>query len=191
MARDPGPIPDPKSEDVGGGSGGSGGGGGGGGDEMSIEDALLSTAPPSDDYTHPGRWCRICWRPKPERAHHCSQCGRCVLKMGAYPLSVLLSTRTHCTHDISLSSPHGTSLLDHHCPWMGAKCIVRHRSSLLDQRDTAPAPPWSNCALRAVKLKHCSAGLPDVPLFHSLPRIRHIPGSVRLCGMHSRARLRI
>jgi palmitoyltransferase len=84
VARDPGPVPDPKSEDVSGGSGG--GGGGGGGDEISIEDALLSTAPPSDDYSQPGRWCRICWRPKPERTHHCSQCGRCVLKMGACPL---------------------------------------------------------------------------------------------------------
>jgi hypothetical protein len=82
VARDPGPVPDPKSEDV---SGGSGTIGGDNGDEMSIEDALLSTAPPSDDYSQPGRWCRICWRPKPERAHHCSQCGRCVLKMGAVP----------------------------------------------------------------------------------------------------------
>jgi hypothetical protein len=85
VARDPGPVPDPKSEDLSGGIGG-GGGGGAGGDEIGIEDALLSTAPPSDDYTHPGRWCRICWRPKPERTHHCSQCGRCVLKMGACPL---------------------------------------------------------------------------------------------------------
>ncbi|KAN0123596.1 DHHC palmitoyltransferase domain containing protein [Russula decolorans] len=88
VARDPGPVPDPKSEEISGGSGG-----GDGEDEISIEDALLSTALPSGDYAHPGRWCRICWRPKPERAHHCSQCGRCVLKM------------------------------DHHCPWMGAKCI--------------------------------------------------------------------
>ena len=78
VARDPGPVPDPRSEDVGGSSGG------GGGDEISIEDALLNTAP-SDDYAQPGKWCRICWRPKPERAHHCSQCGRCVLKMGALP----------------------------------------------------------------------------------------------------------
>jgi palmitoyltransferase ZDHHC2/15/20 len=85
VARDPGPVPDPKLEDV---SGGSGGGGGGDGEEISIEDALLSTAPPLDDYTQPGKWCRICWRPKPERTHHCSQCGRCVLKMGACPLVV-------------------------------------------------------------------------------------------------------
>ncbi|KAH9065236.1 DHHC palmitoyltransferase-domain-containing protein [Lactarius vividus] len=80
VARDPGPVPEAKPEgqqDAGG--------------ELSLEDALLSTPP--EDYTQPGKWCRICWQPKPERAHHCSQCGRCVLKM------------------------------DHHCPWMGAKCI--------------------------------------------------------------------
>jgi palmitoyltransferase len=73
VARDPGPIPEPevKSEEVAPDV-----------DEMSLQDALL-TAPPPDDYTQPGKWCRICWRPKPERAHHCSQCGRCILKMGA------------------------------------------------------------------------------------------------------------
>jgi palmitoyltransferase ZDHHC2/15/20 len=82
VARDPGPIPDPKSEeqtrdaDIGAARGDSGDG-----DEMSLQDALLA-APLADDYTQPGKWCRICWRPKPERAHHCSQCGRCILKMG-------------------------------------------------------------------------------------------------------------
>jgi hypothetical protein len=92
VARDPGPVPDPKSEEISGGSGG-----GDGEDEISIEDALLSTALPSGDYAHPGRWCRICWRPKPERAHHCSQCGRCVLKMGAYPLNLLSIDNTVLT----------------------------------------------------------------------------------------------
>jgi len=80
VARDPGPVPEAQPEvqqDEGG--------------DISLGDALLSTPP--EDYTQPGKWCRICWRPKPERAHHCSQCGRCVLKM------------------------------DHHCPWMGARCI--------------------------------------------------------------------
>lgn len=27
------------------------------------------------------RWCRKCNAPKPDRCHHCSQCGRCVLRM--------------------------------------------------------------------------------------------------------------
>ncbi|KAH9991241.1 DHHC palmitoyltransferase-domain-containing protein [Russula vinacea] len=85
VARDPGPVPEAKSEDPHDLGGSSGAGAGGGGDEISIEDALLSTAP--------SKVVRICWKPKPERAHHCSQCGRCVLKM------------------------------DHHCPWLGAKCI--------------------------------------------------------------------
>lgn len=35
------------------------------------------------------RFCRKCRILKPDRAHHCSNCGRCVLKM------------------------------DHHCPWLG------------------------------------------------------------------------
>lgn len=34
-------------------------------------------------------WCRVCCAERPERAHHCSQCGVCVLRM------------------------------DHHCPWLG------------------------------------------------------------------------
>ncbi|KAI0301090.1 DHHC palmitoyltransferase-domain-containing protein [Multifurca ochricompacta] len=81
VARDPGPVPDAQSEAQTNDAGG----------EISLEVALLSTPP--EDYTQPGKWCRICWKPKPERTHHCSQCGRCVLKM------------------------------DHHCPWLGAKCI--------------------------------------------------------------------
>lgn len=127
VARDPGPVPDPRSEDVGG--GGGGGGAGSGADEISIEDALLSTAP-SDDYAQPGKWCRICWRPKPERAHHCSQCGRCVLKMGVCPLCCQM----HRTHSTTFHT------LDHHCPWMGAKCIVRRRLPLLNIKRTSPPP---------------------------------------------------
>jgi len=46
-----------------------------------------------DDICSPNKWCRKCWAPKPDRTHHCSICERCVLKM------------------------------DHHCPWIGAKCI--------------------------------------------------------------------
>jgi len=39
------------------------------------------------------KWCKKCMAPKPERAHHCSTCGRCTLKM------------------------------DHHCPWLASTCI--------------------------------------------------------------------
>jgi palmitoyltransferase ZDHHC2/15/20 len=122
VARDPGPIPEPKSEEAAHDADG-GPASGGAGDEMSLQDALLA-APSADDYTQPGKWCRICWRPKPERAHHCSQCGRCVLKMGACGVSCrfVLTARAHAS-----SPPSGRHVctVDHHCPWMGAKCIVR------------------------------------------------------------------
>ncbi|KAF8214993.1 DHHC palmitoyltransferase-domain-containing protein [Mycena galopus ATCC 62051] len=73
VARDPGPVmlEEPQNENT-------------------EAEALMT---PHDDYSAPGKWCRKCWGPKPDRAHHCSICGRCVLKM------------------------------DHHCPWLGAKCI--------------------------------------------------------------------
>ena len=82
-ARDPGPVPRPATKDLED-EGGEG--------EMSITAALMGGPPEDDDYLKPGRWCRICWAPKPERAHHCSECGRCVLKMGALALPLCLST---------------------------------------------------------------------------------------------------
>ncbi|CAH7677056.1 DHHC palmitoyltransferase-domain-containing protein [Phakopsora pachyrhizi] len=39
------------------------------------------------------RFCRKCQIVKPDRAHHCSSCNRCVLRM------------------------------DHHCPWLGGRCV--------------------------------------------------------------------
>ena len=66
-------------------------------EEMGLTEALM----PDRDFESPERWCRKCWvrgktrtqlleakalinakAPKPERAHHCSTCGRCILKMG-------------------------------------------------------------------------------------------------------------
>jgi len=44
--------------------------------------------PPPPGYVHHGRMCHKCDAPKPHRAHHCSICGNCILKM------------------------------DHHCPWV-------------------------------------------------------------------------
>ncbi|TFY55645.1 hypothetical protein EVG20_g9244 [Dentipellis fragilis] len=82
ISRDPGPVPDPKQSEE-----------NDNGGEMSLTEALMGPPPEDEDYTKPGKWCRVCWAPKPERSHHCSQCGRCVLKM------------------------------DHHCIWMANKCI--------------------------------------------------------------------
>lgn len=50
-------------------------------DEMSLTQALL-TVEDGPELHPPGSWCRKCSGPRPERAHHCSACGRCVLKMG-------------------------------------------------------------------------------------------------------------
>ncbi|KAH9480611.1 Palmitoyltransferase ZDHHC15 [Psilocybe cubensis] len=57
------------------------------------EMSLTEALMPDRDFSAPDKWCRKCWAPKAERTHHCSICNRCVLKM------------------------------DHHCPWIGAKCI--------------------------------------------------------------------
>ncbi|KAJ1310016.1 hypothetical protein OPQ81_006771 [Rhizoctonia solani] len=61
----------------------------------SIKDAESSEDDSDIDVDDQGekRWCRKCWAPKPERAHHCSYCKRCVLKM------------------------------DHHCPWLANNCV--------------------------------------------------------------------
>ncbi|KAI0767343.1 zf-DHHC-domain-containing protein [Fomes fomentarius] len=81
LARDPGPVGDSSRVEE-----------NSEGEEEDFLEALL--APPEGEEAHgPGKWCRKCVAPKPERAHHCGTCGRCVLKM------------------------------DHHCMWLGHKCI--------------------------------------------------------------------
>jgi len=83
VARDPGPAAPPAvREEV-------------TTEEMSLAEALLADDEDEDEEREKaaGRWCRRCSAPRPERAHHCSACGRCVLKF------------------------------DHHCVWLGYKCI--------------------------------------------------------------------
>jgi len=79
VARDPGPVPAEKSDE----------------EEDDNADTSLTEAlmAPVNDIHNPGNWCKKCSAPRPERTHHCSYCGRCVLKM------------------------------DHHCPWIAYKCI--------------------------------------------------------------------
>ncbi|KAI0354859.1 zf-DHHC-domain-containing protein [Trametes cingulata] len=85
LARDPGPVTGDKTH-------GEEAVGRDEGEGESFLEALL--APPEGEEAHgPGRWCKKCAAPKPERAHHCGTCGRCVLRM------------------------------DHHCMWLGHKCI--------------------------------------------------------------------
>lgn len=46
------------------------------------EESLMDEEEDPNDFNSDRRWCRICWAPKPDRTHHCSSCGRCVLRMG-------------------------------------------------------------------------------------------------------------
>ncbi|KAI0333694.1 zf-DHHC-domain-containing protein [Cubamyces sp. BRFM 1775] len=85
LARDPGPVTGDKGY-------GEEAGGSTEREDESFLEALL--APPEGEEAYgPGKWCKKCDAPKPERAHHCGSCGRCVLKM------------------------------DHHCMWLGHRCI--------------------------------------------------------------------
>ncbi|OBZ71210.1 Palmitoyltransferase PFA3 [Grifola frondosa] len=81
VARDPGPVTAEKTQEAAASDR----------EDESFLEALL--APDDEQERTPLNWCRRCSAPKPERAHHCSTCGRCVLKM------------------------------DHHCVWLGSKCI--------------------------------------------------------------------
>ncbi|KAH9829635.1 zf-DHHC-domain-containing protein [Rhodofomes roseus] len=82
LARDPGPVTSPRMAEAADSLDER--------EDMSFMQALLAT---EEDDKRPGNWCRKCSAPKPERTHHCSTCGRCVLKM------------------------------DHHCYWLGDRCI--------------------------------------------------------------------
>lgn len=49
--------------------------------DLDLTEAFM--APEADsDYPLPGTFCFKCQAARPERAHHCSTCGRCILKMG-------------------------------------------------------------------------------------------------------------
>ena len=69
LARDPGPVNDKSQEEA--------------ADEGEEDFMQALLTPPEGEEAHgPGKWCKRCNAPKPDRAHHCGTCGRCVLKMG-------------------------------------------------------------------------------------------------------------
>ena len=90
VARDPGPISLLKevSEEESASTGR---------DDLGLREALMAT-PDFDEFT-PQKWCHACWGPKPERAHHCSVCRRCVLKLGRLRMSCF------CYHEYSSVRP--------------------------------------------------------------------------------------
>lgn len=79
VVRDPGPVTLPKGVSEQGGEDTSG-------DDPGLHEALMA-GPDWDEFSP--KWCHKCWAPKPERTHHCSVCGRCVLKIGKLWISYL------------------------------------------------------------------------------------------------------
>lgn len=66
------------------------------------------------------RYCRKCQTFKPDRAHHCSSCGKCVIKVR--PILTF-----HPSTDLCVQRQ-----MDHHCPWLGGRCVgVRNHKAFL------------------------------------------------------------
>ncbi len=120
LARDPGPVHDKsQGEDA------------DEGEEEDFMQALLS--PPEGEEAHgPGKWCKRCNAPKPERAHHCGTCGRCVLKMGTCLVCLfdgLAGLTRMCAHlrQITIACGWATSVLYvYRSPLRGSLYTFRH-----------------------------------------------------------------
>lgn len=61
------------------------------------------------------KYCAVCSCEKPMRSHHCSRCGRCVLRQVCPSFGCLFSL---CSND----HLHSRKSQDHHCMWIG-NCV--------------------------------------------------------------------
>ncbi|PWN41221.1 zf-DHHC-domain-containing protein [Ceraceosorus guamensis] len=85
------------------------------------------------------RWCAKCNAPKPDRAHHCSTCGVCILRM------------------------------DHHCPWLASRCVGlrNHKAFFLFLFYTCLLCLWTSQATARALLDYVSSekdGFENSPL---------------------------
>jgi hypothetical protein len=119
IARDPGPVIMPKpigSSDA--------------DDSLDFTEALMSS---SEDFNHHSRWCRKCWvrfscscheNCSSMRRRHQNQRELTIVTFVVAVFSKWVSSSTA----LDRTYPHRCGI-DHHCPWLAHKCIVRRNSS--------------------------------------------------------------
>jgi hypothetical protein len=147
IARDPGPVPveETRQDDD--------------DDELDLGQALMA-AHPDDNISAPGRFCRKCWVPKPERAHHCSVCGRCVLKMGMSACAVHHApTEKYHRPPLCLA---GVKMCREQCSMFSRidlrlYIMLRDTGRILHSFISLAALPFSLCILPSYQASHCGS----------------------------------